>query len=1777
MDDFAAVVFVDWDDTMLGALVVPKGDARDRVEAYVEKFIHPTLRKSTAMAMDDGRAKTELLLNLSRSLDRKYTYAGNHTSDYAKLSDAAFAGKSYSEAEAAMATDPAYLGKTIFPDGYTVDDVDMSGAAYPLTNKLDYSFVRRPVDWETTRTITADTVGSPYKDANGRTVDATEWVTWAVDYDGQQTPENPDDNYWYTSGWAVVKKPSEVSDVWTTFSTTGELSEAKLPAFDSTTVAAGGHTYDGVSYFNADYIRATGDPATATMTGCTAVGGAKSADGSSYMAFATYADSAYFEFANFADVKVDELFVKACYEPCEQLSWTGNYTVVSEPYYVRYGMIASTSKGSVYSISFDYERIEEGQGVPRIRNLWTSVQYTMDTGANAEMSGDNIVHDGDSFYVGAEYTSTDVVPAGFTPTSTFLSMIYGVVETFDCSNFVASVARSKYENEAETIENFKYLKNEQLPESWENGYLYSNRLGTDGYVYRATLRQVEEEATKVFSGQSELNEVDFRNDYLTTGTMLDLNLRLDTNGTVSDGGDLPFGEARTKILNAQQAIYDALRIAYKYNVVDEDGVIDIDWHQLQYHILNWDSTNGGGGIDTGTRIRTKEECGQYQWCRLDACGESISIPVTNFKELYDAIGIMNDSSSPPTRQDAAKKAIDENALGIINAPDLKIFKTNKSSDGSTEYKTITELRANGMYAQSDIDTTGQTGLIGALKALRDKLTDPSALSEKQLQKWLMTYAKNPATASYDFDEDGQDKYDYWWFYWDRKPEAVDFDSITPDTTLELLVKTAYEYHNDNPLAWDGFRAEHIEKTRLRASERGDFYDATAQGSFTGEEIEFEWRDAPDRVLAPITDVDAFIATMTELIANAATNNGAIEEWASEEDVINKIAATNSWEQLQYYLLHGETTAHPEYYAGTENGQYWWKDESVGTRLTKTVTSIDTSISPPISRPTNATMGDLRTKLETYANASGSARDEAAEKFRIWFTQETAVDLVLKRTERGGNITTANTEAIATALLEFAIQHKNSGRAFSDISWSQVQHYILNGTYTSTKGAQSFTHGTRCTWGANAWREPKIESITELARLIEIIGSASTAADIESWIESFEDLTIPNLYFKVDSGELAFGSKTTAGEALMQLKTDYTATGGVWAELALTDNIDSAWYLIQYYLYNGKLVTSGTNVLEDTATAGKLEYWWKDGWEGIGSFNDFYSVVSSDVKARKDWLATAGNCDDNMIPNYTRGLKKAATWAEVIAATQKLNANSMSQRTWWNQLQFLIIHKGATAEDAAAMASQEAANFYWWYNGGSATSVTLPALPDEASEYENDLAQLNLAASAIAENKLRETATGNTVAGALVTAANAAAMHIRVPDDSSATRAAMATYDDTAISTKLESLIKHVYEAGVADGVAGWNYVTDDGVFTYNEAAMNAVKAITVYDIQHWLATAGTPGGAKYPAPSDAATTYWWIEKDVKPGGKTPLDELKEIYIAIFAYGSKGKASSVPTSIVDQTAWSETYKYTKTLANVLKYMTATRADQFIAMGTYNWAQLQEFYVSAKKIQVKEVTQTATVAPSGLDGTFTITKEEFDAFMATIPISVSEDSDPLIVEGLEAGGDYTQDGDEYVDINDEGTPASDRPEFENPGEATDSTATTESDDAALEEEKSESDTAEKDDEFQRGDTAEDGITKEEAGEPSANTGEPQNDETDVMDPPSDADNAGAGGTTANEDRQPADWYHETTDNVSAKEDPTEEPEAQEIISVCEVLEDGYYLLDGVYCVIAVPIPSVVVARG
>lgn len=1623
VDDFAAVVFIDWDDTMLGALVVPKGDARDRVEEYVEKFIHPTLRKSTAMAMDDGPAKTERLFNLSRSLDRKYTYAGNHTSDYATL---AAVGGSYSEAEAAMSTDTTYLGKTIFPDGYIVDDVDMAGSSYPLTNKLDYSILRRPVDWENTQTIAAGVEGSPYVDKNGNSVAATEWVLGAIDYDGTQTPETVDDNYWYTNCWAVVKQPSKVSDVWTTFSTTGELSEAKLPAFDSTTVAAGGHAYDGLDYFNADYIRATGDATPdANMPAGTAVAATANAAGNGEMAFATYADSAYFEFADFADVKVDELFVKACYEPCEQLSWNNDYTIITEPYYVRYGTAGSTEAGSVYSISFDYERIDSmGNAVQRIRSPWTRVQYTMDKGEEAAKAlatlpaGQKVEYAGSNFFVGVVQKSTDVITANFTPTSTFLSMNYGVIEVYGWDNFAVGVARSLVENEANVETNFNYRTDTSLPESWKNGFNYNNRLGTYGYVYIATINQVLEKATELFSGRINMTDQEFINTYLKYTTLMDLNLRLDEDGMLADGSNTDDIDAYLDNLEeTQQAIFDALRIGYKY--ISDKEVIDLEWHQLQYHILHWKEATGG--IETAKGLRTKEECGSFAWCRQDECAETVTVPVTTLEEALKAVQLSVDTTVTDNRREAAKKALKENLVAILTS--LRIYKTNTDS-GGVAFGTIDDIASGGTYGEGDFNNVYQ-GLVDLVAEVSTKGDDLESLLPIQVQKWLMNI--DGGTRSYELQkdssggtDDSEDWYIYWWFKFKVNPVPVVFTGTGVNNAIERLVEAVYAAGKDeNPRAWNNVTDATIDTItggmRFRSDERGDFFDETARNNFiattgiyTQTSVEYDWR-TESNVLDGFSDSAAFISDVTVLVESVSKN--ADESWIEQ----NTAAGLLSWEEFQYYFINKSempaTSKAGNYYTGTENGQYWWKNNDIRFNEVKKATYTDKE-GNNITRPTNTTMDDLRAKLANYAAGNNQQREDLAARFKIWFTQETAIDLVVKSDRYGGGISSSNIDTInATAdrLLRLANDYKQNNTldvSFRELTWSQVQYYLINDTYATTKGAQSFTHSVNCTWGDNAWREPKRESITELKALIEAIDKGGSAL---SSIENLSDLEIPKLYFKIEKLHSDLAGKTPT-EIFTQMKEKYVEKSGEdWSKLTEAANLDSAWYLIQYYLYNGEFVEpkAGESVLKATAAEGKLVYWWKDGWDGITSFEDSSSklhglvnTIQSGVKARLVELKNRTYTLEE-ISSLTKNIRipEGGGWVDIADAAMELYGKRLSSTNVWNYLQFIVLHKvqypddddeGSAYNSADKLAIDEANSFYWWYDNRTSThAINMPTKPssDEASDWVTWRKQ---ASAAILEAELRKIAANDTVAGNIVTGTESDGttpklvnkveqLNIRIPDPDKTKRSELLSYsDEEKLRAALDALIKQVYLDNVSGEPAGyekdkWKYIDEKGVFTYNAAAYVAACDLDPYQIQHWLVTYNDGAGVgDYNPDGDTRASYWWIDTDELKGEVT-FEQFEQFFIKLVAYWyNYSDYDSFEKLVLAE--W-DNYGFSLSASDVINngYYDAVDIADMVSGGRGHWAMLELILNEWWCPDYDTAVGTYTYWPDGFDQEITITED------------------------------------------------------------------------------------------------------------------------------------------------------------------------------------------------------------
>ncbi|SBV91469.1 exported hypothetical protein [uncultured Eubacteriales bacterium] len=178
INKLCVITYMDWDDTIIGTQVVPQNaDVRALVNDYVrENFVHTDLENNT---------------NYS-SVARIDNYRGKYP-----------------------ASGPALAGT---PSGIT------DGEDFPLTNKLDYVFLKRPMEYDSTAgawTQETNAGGAPVYDAA----------------------------YPYTHGWALCASSGAAENTWTTLGSTGELSNY---AVNSTTGVAS-FSYDGTGFNVADF------------------------------------------------------------------------------------------------------------------------------------------------------------------------------------------------------------------------------------------------------------------------------------------------------------------------------------------------------------------------------------------------------------------------------------------------------------------------------------------------------------------------------------------------------------------------------------------------------------------------------------------------------------------------------------------------------------------------------------------------------------------------------------------------------------------------------------------------------------------------------------------------------------------------------------------------------------------------------------------------------------------------------------------------------------------------------------------------------------------------------------------------------------------------------------------------------------------------------------------------------------------------------------------------------------------------------------------------------------------------------------------------------------------------------------------------------------------------------------------------------------------------------------------------------------------------------------
>ena len=636
LGNLTTIVYVDWDNTLLGTQVVPKRtDVRGLVSDFVaENFIY---HDDTDGTYAEGKYSAYDLNNPTDSAKRDSATPGDVTPEAVVSSLARiynYRGKYPATKPLPLKTDGTVMNETEAPGApadavnTVVDEIDgmPKGSVYPLTNKLDYVFCKRPM----THTEAFDQVkpkqedfadADAYKAALAQyEADYEEWywakTEWsqklAEDIDGNPTTdplwdtENP-----YAYGWAECTADN-YEDTWTTLGW-GELD-----------------SYNGASLGG---YQAISDP-----------------DG---IARVTYSDATETPFA-FADLQKGftqgTVFLKAVYEPGENLVNNRNsYRMISQPYYDKPNS-PSAAEGGAFTVDVALERsnVVDGVlvGVSRLRSpsvrqdatfdyLWiddASRGVTLGLDHNIPNPDNTSAYTGkeESLYSIVDVSNTDIMPFTLNVTARNNKVDYYIKETYDANKYVGAERSDKDSTRAvgsATLDNYNYYVKGESDETdvWYDTP-YENRDGSLGFVLEGTLNQFMRLAT-----QNQATDLTMQ-EYITEGPLKDVNLRL-------AGGK--FASSMADLAKMRGYLCDAADLAENLHNSGNDQFWDVDhgyaklnYHQLQGYILQRET-----GAPPTLNHPESDLSGALglTWCHLHAdCAAASSTAPKDWDELIDA-------------------------------------------------------------------------------------------------------------------------------------------------------------------------------------------------------------------------------------------------------------------------------------------------------------------------------------------------------------------------------------------------------------------------------------------------------------------------------------------------------------------------------------------------------------------------------------------------------------------------------------------------------------------------------------------------------------------------------------------------------------------------------------------------------------------------------------------------------------------------------------------------------------------------------------------------------------------------------------------------------------------------------------------------------------------------------------------------------------------------------------------------------------------------------------
>lgn len=1031
--------------------------------------------------------------------------------------------------------------------------------------------------------------------------------------------------------------------------------------------------------------------------------------------FQTTGESDYFKLADFSDLDVNfsdpdaenrVLYVKACYVPGREIKVGSPYKVLSGPTYIRYGATA-TSAGGVYAIGYQYGRINtDGYGVSRTRDPSVQVNYAPDVDGEAQTP----------FASEVKVTNTDVIDVEFSPSSAISSLTYTLMDkklyypermSTVSYNFVTGAVRATNGNELNIPTNFNY-----------DDFSRPDHLGSYGFVYIATLNQILEEGTKAVQ---EKDATEFNN-ILTADTIVDMNWKRTTAGD---------GFTTLTMSRGRALVLDAIRAAVDAGYVDENGIAKLEWHQIQYHILNatyTSSTDISGGL--WNRIMPPDEAGSYFWCHLDDCAANITININSFQDILSAARQANTGSGG--LKDAALSALKKLDMDWVNASGASAANGLRLRGGDTG-NTLADLP---MINNADF-IARLLPFVAAADAQGDPLTNDED-AWYQLQHALLHNGDYQPIGSIN-------KGDYWWKVKDEKDLPVDI------TDLASLLTAAKTYLDGNPVAWDDLDMSFVTSDlKLYNSAAGDARSELT--AFTA------------------ADAEAFKTKIEALVTAAGENY-----------------KTLTWYQVQEYLLTDALKDDGD----LSRLFYWWKDDEyklpvdVEKLLSAIVETADTGemtaeqfgqwftlavLTTDNEDPDGSLNG--RTGLDFRADEAGTPYtadnlatvvsrlrqllqladsqgyyDSAAHKLNLTWDQvqyylmnrrlTDATTAEQKRYEwrPGGTahipivITTmeellyaayqANTTGVTTSLdsltLSFAQGQyfylpgevplssdadlaavKAAARAavaamgddYENTTWDQIQYALLNGTAAPDAATAQAASDSSYWWMGGG---KKVTDLETLQAALAAAGSASRPRT--AGLNTVTQPVVTNaLYLKAD---LAGTTDLTLEDFQTRIQQLAAAAGSAAGSLT--------WDQIQYAMIHDATAVPGGSTAASESSA---NYWWKDGGSKVTDLaslldaahraadgeNAMMSTVTLDmVQGAPFWLKSSNEGDDyTLLARFKNNMIAAVTAAGEAGIDYKTLT--------WGQIQYYLINGSIpSVDDAQGLIDDKT---YWWYEGGS---------------------------------------------------------------------------------------------------------------------------------------------------------------------------------------------------------------------------------------------------------------------------------------------------------------------------------------------------------------------------------------------------------------------------------------------------------------------------------------------